>query len=221
MFICQECGGQNGLHFQQCIHSAAKPRVHAFKAPRVGSAPGPLPYMHSPTGRTSMEYPQMQNLPGTLAHAIEMLEAKHGPVIFEGLMAEPYEPTPVFAHGYAGNMQAGHPSEPHRSMARMEQVCHKCHGNGETHADFCALKELPLTDEQKLVALLGPDLSVTFTHRDKGGRYKLLHTPLPAGEVMRKVGDTVVYTSLDNKGVYVRDLADFVAIMQPLMLSDS
>lgn len=200
MFICQECGGQNGLHFSHCHHSMqAAPRISALPRVPVPASPSHPPYMHTPTGRTTMEQPQIQNLPGTLAHAIEMAEAKRGPVVLEGLQAERYEPRPVFAFNYAGNMQAGDPSQPHRSMPQMIQR----------------------TNEQKLIDLLGPDLKALFTHRDKGGRYVLFHTPIPAGEVMRKVGDTVVYSSIDTKGVYVRDLADFVAIMQPLLLSDS
>lgn len=55
-----------------------------------------------------------------------------------------------------------------------------------------------------------------FTHRDKGGRYALTCISKPAGEVMRKVGVTVVYHDIHTRQQYSRDLEDFVRIMVPI-----
>lgn len=151
MHICQDCGGQNGLHFPKCQH---------YRAPRHNSA---------------SQTPTAQPTPGV----------------------PPYQRCSEFQ---GGNRQAGDPREPHRSMPSMPTEP---------------------TDEMKLIDLLGPNLDIPFTHRDKGGRYKLLYTPLPAGQTMRNVGDTVVYTCLNSAAVYVRDLSDFVAIMQRIELSDN
>lgn len=219
MHICQDCGGQNGLHFPKCQHYRAPRYNSASQRPAALPTGAPLPYQHtSPTGRMNMEYPQIQNLPSTLAQNA-------------GGYGDSYAEDPIFDNG---NQQAQDPNEPHRSMPTMRKHSAAClTPGGGTNDDECicgahehnkmveAMREQPLNDEQKLVNLLGPDLKATFTHHDKGGRYRLLYTPMPAGAVMRLIGDTVVYESLENKGVFVRDLKDFVAVMQPITFTDS
>lgn len=139
----------------------------------------------SSTGRTNMHDPQIQNLPGTLAHAIEKLEAKHGPAFNSLIQGQ-----------NAGNQQAYDPSEPHRSMARKVE--------DSIHVKLAVLCSGP------------------FTHRDKGGRYRVSSVATPAGETMRKIGRVVVYYSIGRPDItFARDVADFVAIMQLIELSDS
>lgn len=78
MYPCPICGGQNALHFSTCPHAKQGPRVSALRTSLPPATnPSALPYMHG-TGRVTKSEPQTQNLPGTLAHALEMYDAKWG-----------------------------------------------------------------------------------------------------------------------------------------------